>query len=255
MTNKELFPPSRALLASVEKICRITNPYSPSVEIDSLFVQAMKEVVRWHQEKSLFYRQFLKDSNFDINKWDGDLVKIPSIPAEFFKYHAIKSVSDENVFISLTSSGTSGQKSQMFFDEWSLGCAQQMVDFIYDYYGWITPSEKTNYLLYTYQTESDSKLGTAFTDNFLTKYAPVNHAEFTLKLTGKGGHDFDVFGAIKTLHEYETQGFPVRIFGFPSFFYFTLQRMKELKYKPLKLSPRVSGFPRWWMERLRQSRN
>jgi len=236
MTNKELFPPSRALLASVEKICKISSPYSTSAENDSLFIQAMKEVIRWHQEKSTFYRQFLKDSNFDINKWDGDLGKIPSIPAEFFKYHSIKSVSDDNVHISLTSSGTTGQKSQMFFDEWSLGCAQQMVDFIYDYYGWITPGKKTNYLLYTYQTEIDSKLGTAFTDNYLTKYAPVNRAEYTLKLTGKGGHDFDVFGAIKTLHEYETQELPVRIFGFPSFFYFTLQRMKELKYKPLKLS-------------------
>ncbi len=237
MTSKELFPPNRALLSAVEKICKISDPYKKSPETDSLFIQAMKEIIRWHQEKSPFYRQLLRDSKFDINGWDGDLEKIPSIPAEFFKYHAVKSVSDENVHINLTSSGTSGQKSQMFFDEWSLGSAQKMVDLIYNYYGWITPNSKANYLLYTYQTEPDSKLGTAFTDNYLTKYAPVNRAEYCLKFTGKGTHDFDVFGAMRTLQEYEVQGLPVRIFGFPSFFYFTLQRMKDLKYPKLKLSP------------------
>jgi len=237
MTSKELFPPNRALLGAVEKICKISDPYTKSVETDSLFILAMKEIIRWHQEKSTFYRQLLRDHNFDINKWDGDLTKIPSIPAEFFKFHAVKSVSDDNVHINLTSSGTSGQKSQMFFDEWSLGSAQKMVDLIYEYYGWVTPATKANYLLYTYQTEADSKLGTAFTDNYLTKYAPVNRVEYCLKLTGKGTHDFDVFGAMRTLQEYEAQGLPVRIFGFPSFFYFTLQRMKDLKYPKLKLSP------------------
>ncbi|MFN3455642.1 MAG: hypothetical protein ACK41T_11845, partial [Pseudobdellovibrio sp.] len=145
--------------------------------------------------------------------------------------------SHDDMFSTRALTGTSGQKSQMFFDEWSLGSAQKMVDLIYNYYGWITPNSKANYLLYTYQTEPDSKLGTAFTDNYLTKYAPVNRAEYCLKFTGKGTHDFDVFGAMRTLQEYEVQGLPVRIFGFPSFFYFTLQRMKDLKYPKLKLSP------------------
>jgi phenylacetate-coenzyme A ligase PaaK-like adenylate-forming protein len=236
MTNKELYPPNRALLASVEKVCKLSDPYAPSAEIDLAFIQAMKEITRWHQEKSPFYRQFVKDSGFDLNQWNGDISKLPSIPAEFFKYHAIKTVTDDNVHINLTSSGTSGQKSQMFFDQWSLGSAQKMVDLIFSYYGWITPETKANYLLYSYQTEADSRLGTSFTDNFLTKYAPVNRVDYALKMTGKGSHDFDVFGAIRTLQEYEVQGLPVRIFGFPSFFYFTLQRMKDLKYKPLKLS-------------------
>lgn len=235
MTSKELFPPSRALLSSVETICKVKDPYTLSSENEVVFANAMKEIIRWHQEKSIFYRQFLKDSEFDINKWTGDLTEVPGIPAEFFKYHAIKSVSDDNVHISLTSSGTSGQKSQMFFDEWSLGSAQKMVDNIFEYYGW-NSNEKANYLLYSYQTEVGSRLGTAFTDNFLTKYAPVNQVEYALKLNGKSAHDFDVFGCVRALQDYELQGLPVRIFGFPSFFFFTLQRMKDLNYKPLKLS-------------------
>lgn len=242
MTNKELFPPSRELLSAVEKLCKINDPYALSMEVDSLFVRAMKEIISWHQDKSPFYRQLLSDSNFDITTWDNDLTKIPSVPAEFFKYHAVKSISADNVHINLTSSGTTGQKSQMFFDEWSLGSAQKMVDLIFGYYDWITPNTKANYLLYTYQVELDSKLGTSYTDNYLTKYAPANRVEYCLKLTGKGSHDFDVFGAMRTLQEYEVQGLPVRIFGFPSFFYFTLQRMKDLKSPPLKLSPQSLVF-------------
>jgi len=110
-----------------------------------------------------------------------------------------------------------------------------MVEFIFKDYGWKS-EQKTNYLLYTYQTEADSKLGTAFTDNYLTQFAPINKVDYALKWNGKGGHDFDLYGCLRTLQEYEASGLPVRIFGFPAFFYFTLQRMKDLKMKPLTLS-------------------
>ena len=117
MKNRTVFTPNRALLGSVEKLCLQSDPYKVSLETDLLFIDAMKEITRWHQEKSIFYRQFLKDSSFDINRWTGNLSELPSLPAEFFKYHEVKTLSDEKIHIHLTSSGTSGQKSQMFFDE------------------------------------------------------------------------------------------------------------------------------------------
>ncbi len=54
----------------------------------------------------------------------------------------------------------------MMFDHWSLGIAQEMVDRILAHYGWITPDQPTNYLLYTYEPQLDSKLGTSYTDHF-----------------------------------------------------------------------------------------
>lgn len=114
---------------------------------------------------------------------------------------------------------------------------QRMVDFVFKSFAWITPSQKTNYLLYSYEIQSDSKLGTALTDNFLCKYAPVERVFCSLRLTGQGSHEFDVFGCIERLKEYAAQGLPVRIFGFPAFLYFTLNRMKDLKLPKLRLSP------------------
>lgn len=235
MKNNQLFPANLEKLKTVHKLCTWDQPYQKYPNLDQDFVASMKEVLFWHQEQSVFYKSFLKDSDFDISAWQGDMDEIPYIPADFFKQHEVMSISKEQLFLHLTSSGTTGQKSQIFFDKWSLQSAQQMVDFIYQHYGWVS-QDKANYLLYSYQTEADSKLGTAYTDNFLTKYAPVNQVEYALKWNGKNGHDFDLYGCIRALEKFAAEGLPVRIFGFPSFFYFTIQRMKDLKMPPLKLS-------------------
>lgn len=235
MKNNQLRPPDLEKLKTVHKLCTWEKPYQKYPEIEADFTKAMKEVLTWHQEKSPFFKSFLKDQKFEISQWQGDVKSLPYIPADFFKQHEVMSISEKDLFLHLTSSGTTGQKSQIFFDQWSLQSAQQMVDFIYEHYGWVT-SEKSNYLLYSYQTEADSKLGTAYTDNFLTKYSPVQSVEYALKWNGKNGHDFDLYGCIRALQRFAEEGLPVRIFGFPSFFYFTIQRMQDLKMKPLKLS-------------------
>lgn len=235
MKNNDLFPPQLEKLKTVHKLCTWEKPYEKYPGIDADFIQAMKEVLSWHQEKSSFYRQFLKDNHFEVSTWQGNMAEVPYVPADFFKQHEVMSISQDQLFLHLTSSGTTGQKSQIFFDQWSLQSAQQMVDFIYKYYGWVV-EEKANYLLYSYQTEADSKLGTAYTDNFLTKYAPVKQVEYALKWNGKNGHDFDLYGCIRALEKFAEEGLPVRIFGFPSFFYFTIQRMIDLKRPALKLS-------------------
>ena len=149
------------------------------------------------------------------------------------------SIPSKDIYLHLTSSGTQGQKSQVFFDEWTIKSAQCMVDAIFKYYGWITPQVKCNYILFSYETEASSKLGTSYTDNFLCKYAPINEVFCALKLTGgvPEKHEFDVFGTINSFVKYSKQEHPTRIFGFPAFLYFSLKRMKDLKMPPLKLHP------------------
>jgi phenylacetate-coenzyme A ligase PaaK-like adenylate-forming protein len=238
--SQTLTVPDPEALAAVQKLCDISEPYSSFEKTHELFVKAMKEILLWHAALNDFYRTLLKQRNFDpaLIETEEDLKRIPAIPAEFFKRHESVSIPRQDVFLHLTSSGTSGQKSQMFFDEWSIKSAQRMVDRIFEKHGWVTPDTKVNYLLYTYETEADSKLGTAYTDNFLCKYAPGNDGFFALRLTGSGSHEFDSYGCIEKLKQYEADRKPVRIFGFPAFLYFTLQRMKTLGVKPLKLDPR-----------------
>lgn len=201
-----------------------------------IFINAIIEVLEHHMQNNVFFKNLLDENNFkpsDI-KTEADLVKIPCIPANFFKTYESLSVDRDNIFVHVTSSGTAGQKSQMFFDKPSWDFGQSMIGNMIKYYGFLS-NEKTNYILYTYEPTKGSKLGTAKTDEGLMQYAPVNDKFFALKYNGHG-HDFDVFGVINKLYEYEEQGLPVRIFGFPSFLYFTLKQMQDLNMRPLKLN-------------------
>ncbi len=224
-------------LGSVQRLCEYPHPYGFTVQQEDLFVKAMAENITWHYERLEFYRRLLAERNFSVSSLQGiaDCARIPFIHANFFKTHELISVKREEIAVHLTSSGTTGQKSQIFFDEWSIGAAQRMVDFIFQYNQWVTDGVKTNYLLFNYEPYSGFKVGTSFTANFLCKYAPINSIFYALRNIGSGRHEFDPFGTIDTLKRYAEEGLPVRIFGFPSFMYFTLKRMREIGLPNLKL--------------------
>lgn len=235
---KPIQVPDPQRLGAVQKIGDLLAPFSPPQNYPEIFKQAMLEAVAWHARHSEFYRNLLAQKNFQPEQVKSleDCHKIPMIAANFFKAHEIVSIPREQVLMHFTSSGTTGQKSQVFFDEWSFRSGQRMVDSIFKDLGFITLDTPTNYLLYSYETEPDTRLGTAYTDNYLCKYAPVAHSFSALRRTGTGSHDFDVFGCIEKLKQYDLQGLPVRIFGFPAFLYFTLTRMRDLKLKSLNVS-------------------
>lgn len=224
-------------LINIKLLCEQSEPYQLLENSNSLFVEAMKENISWHKKRNPFYERYLEIKKFDIKnlKTVLDCANIPFLPAIFFKTHETVSVDKSRIILNLTSSGTSGQKSQMFFDDWSIHSPQRMVEFIFNYYGWSTPTQKCNYILFSYETNAGAHLGTSFTDHYLCRFAPVNEAFTALKLTGDGGYEFDLFGTVDKLREFEKQGLPVRIFGFPAFLNETIQRMKDLKLSPLKL--------------------
>ncbi len=202
-----------------------------------IFMEAMRECVSHHIDNNEFFRKYMEEANLkpeDLQTED-DLEKIPVIHAIFFKKHVVLSIDESEITEHATSSGTTGQKSQMFFDKDSFDFGNSMVKNEFEYFGFLS-DEPTNYLLFTYEPANVSKdLGTAKTDIGLLQYAPVNETFFALRYNGQG-HDFDVYGTINALEEYEKQGLPVRIFGFPSFLYFTVRQMEESGHRPLKLN-------------------
>ena len=237
--NNRLQVPDIQVLSKVQELCEIKQPYEHSPLMDSFFLEAMKQSVDWHQTKNSFYKNLLKINNVESKDLNSikDLQKLPYIHANFFKTHEVPTVSKEDVAITLTSSGTTGQKSQMFFDDWSINSGRRMVDFVYDYYGWNTPEVQTNYIVSNYEPEQGTTRGTTNTSKFLTHYAPANDMFYLLRSNGRGGHEFDAFGAIEKLKKYEKEGLPVRVVGFPSFFYFVIKQMMDLGLPPLKLNP------------------
>ncbi|WP_018691816.1 LuxE/PaaK family acyltransferase [Algicola sagamiensis] len=219
-------------LENLYQLVSLNNPYQSDEHSDQLFYQAMKEVIQWHQKKSNYYQALCQQESYTectITSKE-DLGKIPYLMAHLLKRHEILSIDVDEVDVHLTSSGTTGQKSQMFFDAWSLGSAQVMVDNIFDYYGWNTPEQEVDYLLYSYEPMPGFKVGTSYTDNFLCKYAPARNVTYALKNMGDG-HEFDLFGCIRAIEKSAQDQVPLRIFGFPSFLFFTLEKIQNLSLK------------------------
>lgn len=221
-----------------EKLLCVEDVYDQR-NSSEIFLDAMGECVKHHMENSEFFRKCMENAHLapeDI-KTEEDLIKIPFIHANFFKKYEVLSIDRSDVYEHVTSSGTTGQKSQMFFDKDSFDFGNAMIKNEFRYYGFLS-EELTNYILFTYEPANISKdLGTAKTDLGLLSYAPVNDTFFALRYNGQD-HDFDVYGTIAALEEYERQGLPVRIFGFPSFLYFTVRQMKQTGHRPLKLNKR-----------------
>ncbi|MDR0218924.1 MAG: acyl-protein synthase [Enterobacteriaceae bacterium] len=224
-------------LASVKALCALTHPYQTGPEYNTLFSDAMRELTLYHCEHTPGYEQWLANNGLDkqaimeIEDWSS----LPPLFANYFKRNLVVSSNNKDV-LELTSSGTTGQKSRMHYDARSLAAAQSMVDSIFNYYGWNNPDQPCNYLLLSYEPAGAITLGTAYTDNFLCKYAPVNRSYYALRHNGKS-NEFDPFGTIRALQEFAEEGLPVRIFGFPAFLWFTLQRMEQMKIPALKLHP------------------
>jgi len=244
VSEAPLAVPDAKALAAVQRLCEISDPYKSGPDADALFALAMNEITRWHGERSPFYGKLLAARGFKPEhvRSVADCARIPFVLASFFKTHELLSVPREEIVGHFTSSGTTGQKSQMFYDRWSLRSGQRMLDWIAERSGWVEPAVKTDYLLYSYESEPDSKLGTAYTDNYLCKYAPAREVFAALRRDGVGGHEFDVFGAIERLERWDREGQRVRIFGYPAFLHFTLGRMRDLGRPNLKLSDRSLVF-------------
>ncbi|UQA91884.1 LuxE/PaaK family acyltransferase [Streptomyces halobius] len=235
--NPHLAPvevPDPAVLAAVQRLCDLASPYAAGPETDALFAAAMAETNAWHAERSPLFRSLLADTPEAPAPTIGAHVRTPLLHANFFKRHEVLSMARDEVFLHLTSSGTTGQKSQMFYDRWTIRSAQRMVARVFDHYGWITPEQPVNYLLYSYEPAPEVRLGTSFTDNYLCDFAPAQHTTHALRHTGTG-HEFDVHGCIAALRRHAEEGLPVRILGFPAFLHFTLERMRTTGVPPLQL--------------------
>ena len=223
-------------LEALQQLWAVNQPFDDK-GTERLFVDAVRQVTQYHYDRNTFYKTWLDTNRFQPQSIQTirDIAQIPFIHANFYKTHVVMSAKDEDLVLHLTSSGTSGQKSQMFFDAWTIFSSDKSADVQFGYYGLIS-DEPANFLLYSYEPAENVNVGTLRTRQMMRRYAKENELVYALKYTGKG-HEFDLFGCINALLRFEKEGLPVRLLGFPAFLYFTLERMKDMGYPPLQLNP------------------
>ena len=83
-------------------------PYSLNrEEKEKLLTERLVELTKLHQEKCPEYARILESISFDVNKVTS-YKDLPFLPVRMFKEHDLKSVADEDIVKTMTSSGTTG---------------------------------------------------------------------------------------------------------------------------------------------------
>lgn len=223
-----------AIPDTVRLFCEIDQPYQPIDE--SLFIEAMRDLTRWHQSHCSWYASYLEQHHVQVDQLQSlrDFIDLPPVHANFFKHHEIKSITDDKVALHLTSSGTTGQKSQVFFDEFTIGHARRMVNDALEARG-LFSEKPANYLVNAFEPYAGFNVGTSNTNQYLMRFAPAAETFWTLRLVSADRHEYDAFGTVAALEKFSQSQHPTRIIGFPAFLHFTLERMAALNAKPLQL--------------------
>ena len=94
------------------------SPYSLNKkEKDNLLTKRLTDLTLMHQEKCTEYGRMLEAIGFK-NEKISSFRDLPFIPVRMFKEHNLKSLTDEEVFKIMTSSGTTGQAvSKIYLDK------------------------------------------------------------------------------------------------------------------------------------------
>lgn len=218
------------------QISGIKNPLDWTTEKVDLMVAGCREMAEFHAEHSPDIRYLYRREKFDPSsvKTEADLERIPFVGVSGMKYYLLTSLPQEEAVLKLTSSGTRGQKTQIWFDQASLDRVQSQLDVLWEQEGLVSDTP-TNYLNFIYDPDEAKDLGIAFSVKNEQRFTPIKNSFFTVRKNKDGAWQFDKDRTLKTLREYAAEGLPVRILGIPSFIFELIVALKD--EAPITLPP------------------
>lgn len=214
-------------LKYADQMVNANNPLHWDAERDQLFVNACKEMANFHYQNNPVIKHIYDKKEFEPQslKTISDIKRIPSIGVQAMKYHLLTSMEHTNCELKLTSSGTKGQKTQIWFDHDSLQRLQKMLYTLWNGEGLV--SEKpTNYMIFIYDPKDAKDLGITFSIQNQQRFAPPAETYFTIQMKNNEWK-FMKEETIQKLIEFSVQGRPVRLSGIPSFIFELITEMKE----------------------------
>ncbi len=217
---------------NAEQICSVKAPLSWDEKKNQLFVDACREMALFHSQNSPELRRLYEKKGFrpETLRSVADLSRIPYVGVTAMKYHLLTSQPEDRAVLKLTSSGTSGQKTQVWFDQGSLDRVQRMLDGLLEEEG-LTSARPTNYLLFNYDPREAGDLGTAYSQNNQLRFAPVKRVEYAIRKDEKGEWFFDKERTLRALDAFALEGGPVRFLGMPAFLHDFLSYLGERRYR------------------------
>ncbi len=207
---------------------------------ENLFLRAMREAFAWHFLGSEDFRRLcFAEQFFPWHLRRGtDLPRIPSFFVTVLKTHRVCSVKDDEIVLTLRSSGTAGQTSAIELDRTSLRRIARIVRHIYQDLGMVD-QRKTNYLCFTYDPEVAKDVGTAFSDKLLTGLTRTAEVFYAIEWCDQ--HEdwhLSTERVGEALDRFEASGRPFRLLGFPAHTWTVLNELVERRGRPYRFGPR-----------------
>lgn len=203
-----------------------SDPFEFSDNSQKLFIESFRENALFHYKNHEFTRKLWDRFGFhpDSIKTEDDLKNVPGTMVHLFKEHEFCSVPRSEIVLTLTSSGTGGQKSQQFLSQLSLDNVKALAFAIHKSLGMVDEREY-NYLCFTYDPKVANDLGTAFTDELLTNFTGKKEVYYAIQWNEeKKVFSLNEEGVLSTLKKFASGGTPTRILGFPAFLYEIIEK-------------------------------
>lgn len=205
-----------------------SGPAYPADPGGPAFVAAMAEAVRFHRDRCPEYRSALAEEGIDCEAMDS-LVAVESLPwifAGVLKEVPLRSVGEDQVSKRLTSSGTSGVKTDVPFDSVSLNRMLVNDYQVHDAMGLLKQSEPCACLIFGYELEAAPDLGAAWSSYVISELAPFAERRALIRRSA-AGPKFSLDLAIADYLDLIETGRPMRWIGYPSFMHRTLCEIRR----------------------------
>lgn len=203
-----------------------SSPFEFSEESAKLFLESFRENALFHYEHHPFTRKLWDHLDFHPQnlRSEADLSSVPGTMVHLYKEHEFCSVPESELVLTLTSSGTGGQKSRQFLSAKSLENVKRLARRIHAELGMVS-EENYNYLCFTYDPQIAKDLGTAFTDELLTSFTGKGEVYYAIEWNEEK-RDFilNEAGVLDALERFRSSPLSTRILGFPALLYEVLEK-------------------------------
>lgn len=204
------------------RLFSVRNPYD--TQSDDAFLNAVRENFIFHYRHCAEYTKIADGLGIsaDTLRSIDDIAQLPCLPTLLFKRHRLKSTS---ALVRATSSGTSGNFSEIGFDIGGLFCALIMSCKIM-HRRRLFSLVPCHYIVMGYRPHHSNRTAVTKTAFGATLFAPALSRRYILKYKN-GAYSPDFEGIISALHKLDNSVFPVRFMGFPSYTFFLMKMMDE----------------------------
>lgn len=194
-----------------------------------LFIQSVREMFEYQRAHSPIFKGICEQYGFDVSQIvdEESILRIPAIFVTAFKERKLLSVPEEEIVKTFTSSGTTGSKSQINWDQTSMERQAFMRKSIVESYGLAAYDQLVNNLVFSYAPDVSGSRGAAHAHSSYAQFAKENETFYAIGKDKYGEPEFKLDEGIKALERFAVSGLPLRITGFPAFGYMTLTELDK----------------------------